>query len=176
MAASCTSVQSEACELAPQGPGSRSNSGDCSVHAHINGLCIAIVLALLSGCDQRVDQVVIVGVEGATSLEHVRLGSSAACERAGQLRGTIGSGLIVFETSSIRGGLSAVTQDLAICSVREDAPGRPLWVGLTGGGADVLVLSCREGLKWQCQVYQPGGGGSWVDVTVDPATASRGTD
>ena len=51
-------------------------------------------------------------------------------------------GSFIFHTESTRGGLSVVTQSIALC-VKEEGSWRPLWATITGGGAPTIKMTCQ---------------------------------
>jgi len=55
--------------------------------------------------------------------------------------------------SSTRGGVGAVTQELALCYQGADNSPIKAWHSLHGGGAPLIVLSCDESASDACALY-----------------------
>jgi len=121
--------------------------------------------AALGGCDQRVEQTLIARVNlPSPGAESLWLSESNDCAAKPISAGWYRDGLWIFRLSSTRGGVGAVTQELALCA--KDAAGQPakVWYSLHGGGAPLLVVSCVVGERNDCAMYQDGyAPGAWSD-------------
>ena len=55
---------------------------------------------------------------------------------------TDSNGSFLFRTESTKGGISEVTQLIALC-VEKDGSWRPLWAPIIGGGASSIKMTCK---------------------------------
>ncbi len=105
----------------------------------------ACVLAL-SACDKQVTTEVagsLVSDSGPMADVPLRLYESyKACEGQSFETKTDTSGRFSFKTESTRGGISVVTQEIALCT-QQSGEWKPLWSTITEGGAPKLVLTCK---------------------------------
>ncbi len=129
---------------------------------------IAIAFAaffMMQACDKQVPQTVLVHAENpAPPSSALRLVESGECKDAGTAPGWSSNGLWIFNTSSIRGGVGAVTQELSICIGDVPATSNRAWHSIHGGGAPLLVLSCDFGEGGRCKMYQDGyDPGTWTE-------------
>ncbi len=125
----------------------------------------ALVLSLLTACDRQIPQTVVV----RSDLENAGLGTlwlteSDQCAGERIRPGWYRDGLWIFRLSTTRGGVGAVTQELALCLDGATAPPTKAWHSVHGGGAPLLVLSCVIGEPEPCRMYQDGyTEGAWSD-------------
>lgn len=125
----------------------------------------AFALPLLAACDRQIPQTVIVraNVENARS-ESLWLVETDQCAGKRIGPGWYRDGLWIFRLSTTRGGVGAVTQELALCADGATAPPTKVWHGVHGGGAPLLVLACVIGEQNPCRMYQDGyTEGVWSD-------------
>jgi hypothetical protein len=130
-------------------------------------LTVAAALALLAlaACDQRIAQTIIVraNIENA-SANSLWLVEANECASTRIEPGWYRDGLWIFRLSSTRGGVGAVTQELALCVDGVTAPPKKTWHSVHGGGAPLLVISCINGEPDGCRMYQDGyTEGAWSD-------------
>jgi hypothetical protein len=126
---------------------------------------ILIVVLALQGCDQRVPQTLIVraNVAGA-SQDSIWVAESDNCIAEQVKPGWYRDGLWIFRLSTTRGGVGAVTQELALCARGNGEQPNRMWHSVFGGGAPLIVLSCVAGDKAPCRMYQDGyTPGAWSD-------------
>lgn len=118
----------------------------------------ALILAVLVGCDQRVEQTVVVRANVANpDAESLWLTESNSCSAATIKAGWYRDGLWIFRLSTTRGGVGTVTQELAVCARGDSAtPAAPAWHSVHGGGVPLIVLSCVLAEKNPCRMYQDG--------------------
>lgn len=117
---------------------------------HLKGsACVVSALGLLFGvaaCDQDLPQVVtgtLHTTEGAWANQSLRLyASHPACDGAFVETRTDGNGAFRFATETTKGGLSVVTQSIALC-IQKSGAWVPLWATIIGGGAKSMTLTCR---------------------------------
>ena len=118
-------------------------------------LCVATIPA----CDKRIPQEVtgtLSSDAGPLTDTPVRLYSSfRKCDGKFFEVRTNSNGAFRFNTESTRGGLSVVTQKIALCTER-GGTWEPLWSTITGGGATRIVLNCKP----------PQGEGEFCDIKV----------
>jgi len=119
-------------------------------------LIIVAVLAssLLGACDAQIPQTVVVRANVASpGLDSLWLveGNQCTGKRIGP--GWYRDGLWIFRLSSTRGGVGAVTQELALCYSGTNAAPSRAWHSLHGGGAPLIVLSCDGGTPRSCALY-----------------------
>lgn len=119
-------------------------------------LIIAAVLLvpLLTACDTQVPQTIVVRASLANpSPNSLWLVESDQCTSA-QIRPELyRNGLWIFRLSSTRGGVGAVTQELALCYKGTEASPIKAWHSLHGGGAPMIVLSCDDSASNACALY-----------------------
>jgi hypothetical protein len=113
---------------------------------NLKALALAIGMSLLLGaCDKQVQQTItgtLASSTGPTANMHLRLYESfKTCEGTFVEGRTDAQGAFKFRTVSTRGGISVVTQPIALC-VEESGRWSPLWSTVTGGGAESMVLTC----------------------------------
>lgn len=109
---------------------------------------------LLAACDTQVPQTVVVRANIANaSLDSLWLVEDDQCEGERINPGWYRNGLWIFRLSSTRGGVGAVTQELALCHQGANASPIKAWHSLHGGGAPLIVLSCDESTPESCALY-----------------------
>jgi hypothetical protein len=112
-----------------------------------NSLTLALTIAAVAavGCDKLVSQDIsgtLVLADGRGANLPLRLYESfEACEGRFVSGQTDGSGNFQFRTTTTLGGISVVTQSIALCTERE-GKWAPLWSTITGGGAPNITLRC----------------------------------
>ncbi len=118
-------------------------------------LAAAFALPLLAACDQQISQTVVVraNVKSGDG-DSLWLVEDNQCIGNRMKAGWYRDGLWIFRLSTTRGGLSVVTQELALCVNGATAPPTKVWHSLHGGGASLLVLSCVLGEPNPCRLYQ----------------------
>jgi hypothetical protein len=108
-------------------------------------LVVAVAAVPIGGCDTQVPQTVsgsLATPDGPAANQSLRLYDSfRTCEGHFVEARTNEAGEFRFHTSSTKGGISEVTQSLALCAER-DGKWRPLWSTITGGGAAAVTLKC----------------------------------
>lgn len=118
---------------------------------------------MLSACDSQVPQTVVVRADFTNAtLDSLWLIPADRCAGEPIKAGWYQNGLWIFNLSSTRGGVGVVTQELSLC-YRDDS-GKPVatWHGLHGGGAPLIVLSCRGADSGSCALYmEQHAEGSW---------------
>lgn len=134
--------------------------------ASVLGWCC---LLALGGCDKQVPQEItgtLVLATGPASETRLRLYESfEECSGNYIETRTDAAGAFKFNTESTRGGISVVTQTIALCT--EDAgTWQPLWSIVTEGGAPEIVLTCKP----------PQGEGEYCDAYVTPCTKETSHD
>lgn len=114
----------------------------------------AFTALLLTACDTQVPQTVVVRANVANaSLDSLWLVEADRCEGERIKPGWYRNGLWIFSLSSTRGGVGAVTQELALCHQSTNASPIKAWHSLHGGGAPLIVLSCDESASESCALY-----------------------
>jgi len=110
---------------------------------------VVSALGLLFGvaaCDQVLPQALtgtLHTTDGAWANQPLRLYASyPACDGAFVETRTDGNGAFRFATETTKGGLSVVTQSIALC-VQKSGAWVPLWATIIGGGAKSITLTCR---------------------------------
>lgn len=124
-----------------------------------------LALGLLAGCDRQILQTVVVraDVENA-GLDSLWLAEDDQCVAKLSKPGWYRDGLWIFNISTTRGGVGAVTQELSLCLNDTPAQATKVWHSVHGGGAPLLVLSCVIGDAEPCRMYQNGyTEGAWSD-------------
>ena len=105
----------------------------------------AVAAVSIGGCDTQVPQTIsgsLATPEGPAENQSLRLYESfQTCEGHFVEARTNEVGEFQFRTSSTKGGISEVTQTLALCAER-DGNWSPLWSTITGGGAAAVTLQC----------------------------------
>lgn len=115
---------------------------------------LAFVLPMLAACDRQVPQTVIVRAAIPNpSLTSVWLVEADQCANEPIAPGWYRNGLWIFKLESTRGGVGAVTQELALCYRGADGSPVKAWHSLHGGGAPLLVLSCDENVQQPCALF-----------------------
>jgi len=117
---------------------------------HLKGsACVLSALGLLFGiaaCDQQLPQVVTGSLrtaDRAWATQSLRLyASHPACDGAFVETRTDANGTFRFTTETTMGGLSVVTQPIALC-VEKSGAWVPLWATIIGGGAKSITLTCQ---------------------------------
>jgi len=108
-------------------------------------LASAIAALVAVGCDKQVSQSIsgtLVLADGTGANLPLRLYDSfEVCEGRYASGRTDGSGKFQFRTTTTLGGISVVTQSIALCIERE-GNWAPLWSTITGGGAPTINLRC----------------------------------
>jgi hypothetical protein len=131
-------------------------------------LIIAAVLLgpLLTACDTQVPQTVVVRASVANPRpDSLWLVESDQCTSDRIKADRYRNGLWIFKLSSTRGGVGAVTQELALCYQGADAAPIKAWHSLHGGGAPLIVLSCDDGASNACALYmEQHTEGSWGET------------
>jgi hypothetical protein len=118
---------------------------------------ILLVGILAQGCDRQIPQTVVVHADNSPPVPlTLRLVESNQCEDEGTSAGWSSNGLWIFRTTSIRGGVGAVTQELSICVGDSPATSNSVWHTIHGGGSPLLVLACDFGGTKSCKMYQDG--------------------
>jgi hypothetical protein len=113
----------------------------------------ALTALLLTACDTQVPQTVVVRANVANaSLDSLWLVEADGCEGERIKPAVYRNGLWIFSLSSTRGGVGAVTQELALCQSTNASPIKA-WHSLHGGGAPLIVLSCDESAPESCALY-----------------------
>jgi hypothetical protein len=116
--------------------------------------CLFLV-PMLCACDRQVPQTVVVRADVTNaSLDSLWLVEADECGRTRIAPGWYRDGLWIFRLSSTRGGVGAVTQELALCFQNAGAPPIKAWHSVHGGGAPVIVLSCSD--PESCGLYMNG--------------------
>ena len=116
---------------------------------HLRNSIAALALsgsAALSGCDEQVPQLVTGSLllkEGIAANRAIRLYASYPnCDGAFVESRTDAEGRFNLRTESTRGGVSVVTQPMALC-VEQSGKWAPVWSTIMGGGAKRVTLTCR---------------------------------
>jgi hypothetical protein len=118
-------------------------------------VCAFLAPLSLAGCDRQVPQTVVVRASlPDPRLDSVWLVEGNECEGARIRSGWYRDGLWIFRLSSTRGGVGVVTQELALCQQNAGAPSIKAWHSVHGGGAPLIVLSCRN--HESCALYMEG--------------------
>lgn len=116
--------------------------------------CAVFAATLLAACDTQVPQTVVVRANVASpSLDSLWLVEGNQCGGKRIRPGWYRDGLWIFRLSSTRGGVGAVTQELALCYSGTNAPATSAWHSLHGGGAPLIVLSCEGSTPKSCSLY-----------------------
>jgi hypothetical protein len=107
---------------------------------------VAGVAAVFSaGCDRQVPQTVsgsLASAEGPTVNLSLRLYESfEGCSGRYVETRTNDQGEFHFRTSSTKGGISEITQSIALCT-EQNGQWIPLWSTITAGGATTITLRC----------------------------------
>lgn len=125
----------------------------------------AFTALLLTACDTQVPQTVVVRADVANaSLDSLWLVEADQCEGERIRPALYRNGLWIFSLSSTRGGVGAVTQELALCYQSTKASPTKAWHSLHGGGAPLIVLSCDESVPEACALYMDQHTeGTWVE-------------
>lgn len=114
-------------------------------------------LTLLIGCDHSVKQTFIVKINVPNADQNsILLVESNTCSGKHIKADWYRDGLWIFRLSSIRGGLSVVTQELTLCKNNSGKLPDKIWHSLHGGGAPLIVLSCINNKDISCRMYQDG--------------------
>lgn len=105
------------------------------------GLLLGVV-----ACDTQVPQVITGTLslsEGPVANRTIRLYASyPLCQEAFVETRTDASGAFRFQTQSTKGGLSVVTQSIALC-IERSGSWTPIWATILGGGAHRIDLTCK---------------------------------
>ena len=113
-----------------------------------NLLAITVLLcaSLVIGCDTQVAQVIsgtLYSEDGPVANSSLRLYESfRTCEGNYVEGNTDQMGKFRFNAASTKGGISEVTQSIALCSERAEK-WVPLWSTITGGGSEAIFLECK---------------------------------
>jgi hypothetical protein len=128
-------------------------------------MIIAALISLLTACDGRVPQTVVVRASVANaSLDSLWLAEADQCAGDRITPALYRDGLWIFSLSSIRGGVGAVTQQLVLCYQDANASPTKLWHSLHGGGASFIVLACNEDARESCALYMDRHSeGTWIE-------------
>ena len=106
---------------------------------------ILVALAIVA-CDKQVPQVITgtlaLGEFPSGNMKLRLYASYPDCEGEYIETQTDKDGSFDFHTESTRGGLSVVTQSIALC-VEEDGAWHPLWATITAGGAPSIRMKCQ---------------------------------
>jgi hypothetical protein len=113
----------------------------------IGVLALGLLCAItLGACDKQVATEItgsLASEFGPMANIPVRLYESyKACDGEPLETKTDANGRFRFETESTRGGISVVTQEIALCT-EQSGQWKPLWSTIIEGGAAKLVLSCK---------------------------------
>ena len=107
---------------------------------------VLLCASLVSGCDTQVAQVIsgtLTSESGPVANSTLRLYDSfRTCEGAFVEGNTDQHGKFRFTTVSTKGGISVVTQSIALCS-EQSGKWIPLWSTITGGGSEAIGLECK---------------------------------
>jgi hypothetical protein len=105
----------------------------------------AVAAIFAAGCDRQVQQTIsgsFKGINGPNADLPLRLYESfEMCEGQYVETRTDELGAFRFRTTSTKGGISEVTQSIALCAER-DGRWAPLWSTIIGGGAAAIALEC----------------------------------
>jgi len=100
----------------------------------------------LAACDKQVAQKItgtLASESGPVANASLRLYRSyQSCNGDYAQAQTDASGRFLFSTESTKGGISVVTQEIALCTEQMGA-WKPLWSTITEGGAPKLVITCK---------------------------------
>lgn len=128
-------------------------------------MIVTALVSLLTACDRHVPQTVVVRASVANAgLDSLWLAEADQCtgDRITPVR--YRDGLWIFSLSSTRGGVGAVTQELALCYQDTNASPIKLWHSLHGGGAPLIVLACSGGTPESCSLYMDRHAeGAWIE-------------
>ncbi len=105
--------------------------------------CAAVLLvaSVLQGCDKDVPQTIELTVAQQFADPGVTgLFSSLDCSGE-RIPSVHANARIVFATTSIRGGIGVVTQELSVC-VHDEESWRAVWSSRHGGGARLIRIDC----------------------------------
>lgn len=102
---------------------------------------MALILSAV-GCDKQIAQKVTVNVRDWTaSPESMRLHAAIGCTGDYIEAARSEDKTFTFATSSTRGGIGVVTQEVALC-FPSDHEWRQLWSSRHGGGAKEILIKC----------------------------------
>ena len=108
-------------------------------------LMAALCAVLAAGCDRQVSQTIsgsLATSDGPSANLPLRLYESfQTCEGQYVEARTNEIGAFQFRTSTTKGGISEVTQSIALCT-NHDGQWAPLWSTITGGGSPAITLIC----------------------------------
>ena len=115
---------------------------------------VVFLVPFLTACDTQVPQTVVVRASLTDpNPNSLWLVESDQCTSDRIEPELYRNGLWIFRLSSTRGGVGAVTQELALCYQGGDASAIKAWHSLHGGGAPFIVLSCDGSNSEPCALY-----------------------
>jgi hypothetical protein len=126
---------------------------------------LAMATVVTTGCaDRQLPQTITGSLstrDGSGANRSVRLYESyEKCEGNYVEARTNEAGEFKFQTTTWQGGISEVTQSVALC-VERDGKWLPLWSTITGGGAEAITLVCKPAQSADdefCEMRMPSSG------------------